>query len=382
VKNIRYYIRRYPIAAAGTTFAFAALAGIGLLMGYRQASEDINPAYAEMNGRSGFFEVYNGGNKLLWKRIVKGMDDLIDDAGVTEIPKYALLDFDGDGSSDVVTPLALGGQPEVPTFGLHIFDGRGEHRTITYERRVTFNGEPYEYPNLIGSGSIMAVDTSDPAHPEVFVTANSDRSPTAILRIDAEGNIIGEYWHHGQMPAIYLQDLDGDGRNELVLCGFNDTEDQKALPFPFIAVLDPRKILGVTESAVTRGYGYHGSDAELYYLRLPLTEANTFLHTGVGVSRMRITDGRLVFLWGFKINPELRCDLDFVFSKSFEPLRVISSTQSHQLFERLYSQKSISNRLDDAYLEYLRSQVRFWDGREWTPEAVRVTPPASVSAVR
>jgi hypothetical protein len=372
VKSLRYYIRRYPIAAAGTTFAFAALAGIGLLMGYSKLSEDNRPAYAEMNMKSGFFEVYNRENTLLWKRIVKGMGDILLAAGVTEIPKYTIIDFDGDGSSDVVTPLVLGGQPAIPMSGLHVFDGRGECRTIPYERRVTFRGTPYEYPNLINSGSMMAVDASDPAHPEFYVTAKSDRSPTAVLRINDKGEIVGEYWHHGQMPAIYLQDLNGDGRNELVLCGFNDVDDQTEPSSPFIAVLDPRKIVGLTESRVTTGYGYARSDAELYYVKLPLTEANTFLHEGAGMARMRVDRDRLIFLWGFEIGPELRCDLDFVFSKSFEPLRVISSTQSHQLFERLYSQKSISTRLDEAYLEHLRTQVRFWDGQRWTTEPVRM----------
>jgi hypothetical protein len=65
VKKIHFYIRKYPIAAAATTFAFAALAGIGLLMGYRGLSEDHDPAYAELNSRSGFLEVYNRGNELL-----------------------------------------------------------------------------------------------------------------------------------------------------------------------------------------------------------------------------------------------------------------------------------------------------------------------------
>ncbi len=53
VKKMRYYIRRYPIAAAGTTFAFAALAGIGMLLGYRELSRDVEPAYAELNKVSG-----------------------------------------------------------------------------------------------------------------------------------------------------------------------------------------------------------------------------------------------------------------------------------------------------------------------------------------
>ncbi|HLF15631.1 MAG TPA: hypothetical protein VI932_12160 [Bacteroidota bacterium] len=196
--------------------------------------------------------------------------------------------------------------------------------------------------------------------------------------MDRHGEILGEYWHQGQFPAIYARDINGDGKAELVLCGFNDVDDATEPSSPVIIVLDPGKIRGKQESQVTRGYGYEKSDAELYYVKLPLTAINTYAHTGAGVSRMRVQDDRLIFLWGFRGPDDLRFNLDFVFSRSFEPLRVIAATQINQLFEREYDRKHISTRLDDPYLDNLRSGVRFWDGKEWRAEAVGVNSPGSI----
>jgi hypothetical protein len=262
-----------------------------------------------------------------------------------------------------------------------VFNGRGDFHDIGFERRVAFRGMKYEMPVTIENGSLLVLDSSNRLEPEIFVMAKNDRSPTAIVRMNGRGEVLGEYWHHGQLPGIYLRDIDGDGRQELVLCGFNDVDDATEPSSPVIAILDPRKIVGRGESQVTRGYGYGMSDAEKYYIKLPLTGYNTYAQEGAHVSRMRIQDNRLTFLWSFRLNETISYDLDFIFSRSLEPLRVVSSTQISQLFEREYARKHISTRLDSTYLDHLRSQVRFWDGKEWRAEPVRVgTAPGGISA--
>lgn len=382
VKNLRYYIRRYPIASAGATFAFAALAGIGLLMGYRDLMDDRNPWYVTLNQQSGFFEVYNRQNELLWKRLLPNATVAIDDQTRTELTRYAVTDLDGDGGREVLTPLFLRGEPELRTNGLHVFDGGGKHVDFDFERKVSFRGNPYEMPVRIENGSLIVVDTAGPTGPEIFLTVKNDRSPIAILRMNAGGEVLGEYWHQGHIVGLYLHDVDGDGSRELVACGINDADDNVRLSDPVIIILDPRKIEGRLESQLTPGYGHTKSGAEEYYLRLPLTELNVKNEVGALVGRFRVHEDRFVFLWGFQTPDGLRYDLDFVFSRSFEPLRVVPPTQIKQLFDREFAAKRVSTLLDGPYLEYLRSQVRFWDGKEWRPEPVRVAPSSTVSAAR
>ncbi len=66
--------------------------------------------------------------------------------------------------------------------------------------------------------------------------------------MSARGDVIGEYWHHGQIRSLYLHDLDGDGRKEIVFCGTNDVDDDTGPAIPVIGVLDPRKLTARTES--------------------------------------------------------------------------------------------------------------------------------------
>ncbi len=373
VKTIRYYIRRYPMATAGTTFAFAALAGIGSLMGYREVTKDLDPAYAELNKLSGHLEVYNRGNDLLWKRIVRGIDTTLDMQNISGNPRYAVFDIDADGRKEVLTTLEMTGEPVMPKLGLHIIDGSGNNRELLFSRTISFRGTPYEIPITLEAGSLFVIDSTDPAHPEILVTVKNDRSPNAIVRMNAQGDVIGEYWHHGQVRSLYLHDLDGDGRRELLFCGTNDVDDNIGPAIPVIGVLDPQKLVGRRESRLARGYGYGESDAELYYVAFPLTEVNTYTHSAAGVDRIRLEHDRILIHWTSREGESNMYALEFVLSLSLEPLRTLSTTQTKELFDREYAAKHISTRLDDAYLEALRSQIRFWDGEGWSAKAVRVS---------
>ncbi len=372
VQKLRYYIRRHPIAAAGSSFALAAVTGIGLLMGYGDASGDVNPAYVELNTINGHFEVYNQGNEKLWSRLLDDPKSNLGDLNVRERPRYQVVDLDGDGHREVLTTLNLRGEPTIPQAGLHVFNGLGDRYDVLVDRRVGFRGTRYELPVRIEGGSMVILDTSVRTNPELYLTMKNDRSPNAVVRMNSRGEVLGEYWHHGQFNAAYVSDINGDGRPELVLCGFNDVDDDSQPASPVIIIVDPRKIAGKRESSVTRGYGYGKSDAELYYIRLPLTEMNAITAVGAGVSRMVVQDDRLVFLWRLVDHAGISYDMEFVFSASLQPLRVISTTHTTQFYEREFAAGRSTTRMNPGYLETIRSRVRFWDGREWRNEVVDV----------
>lgn len=372
VRKFRYYIRRHRIAAAGTGLAFAAIAGMGLLSGYGDVSKDVNPAYVAINSLNGHFEVYNRRNEKLWGRMLDDPKSNLEDPNVRERPRYQVVDLDDDGHREVLTTLNLEGEPEVPRAGLHVFNGLGDRYDVRVERRVHFRGTKYEMPVRIEGGSIVLLDTSDRGNPEILLTIKNDRSPNAVVRMNGRGEVMGEFWHQGQIVAAYYHDVDGDRRPELILCGFNDADDDKEPSLPVIIILDPGKITGQQESSVTRGYGYAVSGAEVYYIRLPLTEMNSTTAVGAGVVRFVPQDNRWVFLWRLTDHHGRPYDMEFVFSPSFEPLRVISTTQTTQFYDREFAAGRITTRINPAYLETLRSRVRFWDGGEWREEVVTV----------
>ncbi|MEK9138027.1 MAG: hypothetical protein AAB393_12950, partial [Bacteroidota bacterium] len=132
--------------------------------------------------------------------------------------------------------------------------------------------------------------------PEIFVMAGNPRSPCYVARLDVQYNTVGEYWHFGHFGGLSFADVDGDSTLELLVWGQNNTEDTTQGEYPAIVVLDPAKIVGKGKSLLSPGFHLPFSDAELFYIRLPLTDVNRVLHTHSNVSHMkRRSDGTLWF---------------------------------------------------------------------------------------
>lgn len=62
-----------------------------------------------------------------------------------------------------------------------------------------------------------------------------------IAFLDALGRVRGEYWHPGHLAYMTQCDIDGDGRNELLLGGANNAEHAATL-----VALDPLQISGLS----------------------------------------------------------------------------------------------------------------------------------------
>ena len=120
----------------------------------------------------------------------------------------------------------------------------------------------------------LVLDRSQNSSIQILVSASNQRSPFFTARLDAKGNILGRYWHYGTLGHQYLVDIDGSNEKKLILCGVNDIEEGTNGSFAVIAVLDPAKIIGESESAATRGFGKTTSTAEICYVRLPASDLN------------------------------------------------------------------------------------------------------------
>lgn len=365
-------VRRNPVLAAGATFAFTALLAVAVVMGSRSLGRDTEPAYTVLNDRTGRLEVRNSENGLLWERPLRDIHTYIERERNFGLPSAVVMDFEGDGHREVLTTLHLGGMPQIPTRNLHIFDGEGNFRDIAFERRVSYRGTDYEKPVMI-AGSLFRVVATPSGGREILSIVTNDRSPSAIVRMNNGGEVIGEYWHFGQPLSLYLHDVTADGTDDLIVCGINDVNDQSGPSDPFIAVLDPSRITGSGESSVTRGFGHPVSGAEIHYLKLPLTEANRVTRKGAGITRMVRQDDRLIFSWETLDELGKAVHLEFVFSERLDPLRVLSTTQCTEFFNRLQARGEIDVRLDGGYLDSLRSRIAFWDGREWKGGKVKVS---------
>ncbi len=111
--------------------------------------------------------------------------------------------------------------------------------------------------------------------PEIIVGTNNGRSPNVIFRLDNQTNILGSYAHYGDVKNILLQLT--DGKKKLFVFGQNDLGEMDSLSFPVLALIDPEKIIGRSESNCTPGFDLPPSPAELSYVRFPLSDMNYLL---------------------------------------------------------------------------------------------------------
>jgi hypothetical protein len=230
------------------------------------------------------------------------------------------------------------------------------------------------YGPEFGARQFLTVPHTKTQSPEIFVIAGNRRSPCYIARLDAQTNVRGEYWHFGQLYGLSMVDIDENGQQEVVAWGENDTEDSTGGEFPAIVVFDPGRIVGKGKSLLSPGFGMPFSNTELYYIRLPQTDVNKGLHTHSNVSQMqKQSDGTLWFtLRDNKFANEF--SFEFVFSLSMQLLYVKSTTSTNETHATLVEQGKLEGKIDDAYLQNLKDGVRYWDGKEWRKEVVKIDP--------
>jgi hypothetical protein len=152
-----------------------------------------------------------------------------------------LGDLDGDNQVELLftaTPVNFG---EVGR-NLICFasDGRIKWQ-FTPGRLVTDQaGNRLSRPYFVASVQVFAGRT--PTETRIAVSSNHHLSQAdQVAVLDTRGRVIGEYWHPGHLLHSAQVDLDGDGRNELLLAGVNNGNHQATL-----VVLDPWQIAGLT----------------------------------------------------------------------------------------------------------------------------------------
>jgi hypothetical protein len=210
---------------------------------------------------------------------------------------------------------------------------------------------------------------------EVFALITNERSPCAVIRYGPQGMVIGEYWHQGNLIGPYLYDLDGDQSPEILLIGSNDeAEDSLGASGvrAVLVVLDPRRVVGRTESSVTPGFGFSRSKAERYYIRLPRGPFDRALGLGLRLSQLRTVDSSH-FVFKVQTYPgEARVMFDVQFDRFMNVQSVRPTSDTHVDIAAMQSAGILpKGQLGAKALEVYR-QVEYWNGNDWTTERTSI----------
>jgi hypothetical protein len=137
-------------------------------------------------------------------------------------PTCTFADLEGTGAIDTI---CLYEPVDFATEGmrLYCFDRHGRVRwTFTPGDAVHADGRLYSRPYFIFRFLVLPRDSA--GHRRVVVTSCHNWSfPDQVAVLNSEGELLGQYWHHGHLRTLALADLDGDGKPLLVLGGVNDS---------------------------------------------------------------------------------------------------------------------------------------------------------------
>ena len=368
-EQFRHLVRRHPVMIGGGSFvAFASLALLGTLMLKSPRLMDENPAFVRYNVGSNSAEILNKESQLLWQIPSRDIAGIVESESRFRTPSTLIDDIDGDGKNEVVTALwhpADGLDPA--TFSVRVYDYSHKLRfKIMFEAPIRYLDR--QYSDAWTADRVITMTGDVAGKKDILVNWGCGRSPEVITRVDTRGKELGQYWHFGVINGMFAVDVDGDGKKELILTGENDVLDSTRQEFPAIAVLDPKRIVGDKKSGASPGFALQESDAEAYYIRLPVSPLSTALikHEWA-MNLVQDKDGTLVF---WVENGKSSADQDYAiyeyrFSRDLHVLQVKSTSQTDFLYTRKAREGLLKGTIDAAYLNALKNGVRYWDGREW-----------------
>jgi len=223
---------------------------------------------------SAFSGLNEAGQEVLRLPMTQATRDHIVLNDQTMTPWAAVADVDGDGFGDLIGL-------EFPDFNTGV-PGRlvtMNGRTHEITACACFNMElPYPMDLTIISGwlhpkTLLVEDLDRDGRAEAYVIAMHSFYPAVLLKLDpVAGRTIGVYHHPGAFFTLVSDDVDGDGYEELLLGGTNNSMDRAIL-----AILDPRRIDGMGPGDGEYQPGSGPTFHEDAYIRLPLSDMGRVL---------------------------------------------------------------------------------------------------------
>jgi hypothetical protein len=217
-------------------------------------------------------------------------------------------------------------------------------RKGTYSRNYVISS--FLVRDIAGTGSRQVLISSHhvSGHPNQFVLLSN------------KGEVQGEYWHSGHLPELNVADVDGDGRQEILLAGVNDGYRQATL-----IVLDPKRVSGasVQRSEDTSQLQGFAPAAEKARLLFPRSCINRKVDESNQVSGIHVSDG-LIEAVVSEQNARPGSDMIYTFERSLH----LTSTHPSEGWRRRHI-KLESNRIIDHPL--VDDEARGWG----TPQVIR-----------
>jgi hypothetical protein len=325
---------------------------------------------ADFRIRGSSLVVLDESGRELWRRDTK-VEGLIDDEAYralfrsvdstktsVRLPSLDIRDIDGDGRNEVL--LAI--QKKDDAYGegrLLCYDSQGKERWhFDAGREMRFGGRTYS-PDYRIYGFALHDFNGDGKQEVVVISYHYPQWPCQVALLDAQGRLTGEFWNSGFLNDVAIQDIDADGKDELIVSGVNNEYGG------CLIVFDAARISGSSPQT-----GEFRSDTlppgtEDYYVRFPRSDVSLARGDPVeGLQHLGITGNKHITVYS---------DYGIIYELDFQ-MRCLGIEFGHgymRQHDALRAQGRVHTSLDDtAYREAFRTGVRYWNGMQWAAATV------------
>jgi hypothetical protein len=270
-----------------------------------------------------------------------------------QLPYLMIKDINADGKIEVL-------------FSTQTKDEMGEGELICFNDR---GGELWRFPagremkfgSMVYSDDyrICGFDTCDIDNDgdlEIFVSSlQNPHWPTQLVSLSSRGEVLGEYWHSGHLSEFAFDDLDKDGKMEIIFAGLNN-EYQKGC----LVVFEVDDIQGSSPQMEDE---YRcpelGKGSERFYILFPRTDVDLIAHPVEAVSRIDILkNGSLSLSTAIS-------KIMYVLSPELTLENVVITHGFIQLHNEGVLAGKLSSTLDEKYQESVKNGVLYYDGQGW-----------------
>ena len=306
-----------------------------------------------------------GYENLVGEKYYKANSQVIHKGVGNYLPVIVIRDINADGDREVLFA------PRRES------DQTGEGWLLCYDRKGTKLWEYRTGGPLVCGGNVYSPDFrlagfnvhdhDGDGKLEIVVEAfHAPDWPCQLSVLDCDGKRIGEYWNAGYLRELAYHDINGDGREELIVVGVNNQYRGGC-----IVVFDTRDIRGGSPQTGEYACAGIGPGSELYYVTTPYTDVSAFL--GDYVSGFQSVDIVKDNSW-IKATSSEGLIVDFSFG-----LEALQVNWGHGF--RIHHGEGvragrINTVLDDSYRQLIMSGIRYWNGSAFTavPSAATAGP--------
>jgi hypothetical protein len=306
--------------------------------------------------------------KELWRKATKveGLQDeryyrtyfQAPDLAVTSIrlPSLVIRDINADGQNEVLFAV----QKRDDAYGegdLYCYSSHGEEMWHFHAgREMRFGGRTYS-PDYRIYGFGLHDFNGDGRQEIAVISYHYPQWPCQLVLLDSRGRTTGEFWNSGYLNDIAWQDLDSDGRQELIVGGVNNQYGG------CLIVFEPARLEGCSPQSGEFKADTWPPGSERFYVRFPRTDVSLALGDiveglqALGISGNNHLVAYTIYSLAFEFDFGLRClsvDVGHGYMIRHNELRAAGKLRSS------YN--------DPAYREMVRTGVRYWDGSKWVAE--------------